>query len=85
MLNRLNNYFSISTCLLPKILLIALAEMGPPMASLGIKQTVKILVFLNQESPRDPLLLLCKRVLSDQLYHNFQSAKLNPKTVGELY
>ena len=59
--------------------------MGPPIASLGIKQTVKILVLLNQESLIDPLLLLCKRVLSDQLYHNFQSAKLNHKTVGGLY
>ena len=59
--------------------------MGPPMASLGIKQTVKILVLLNQESLIDQLLLLCKRALSDQLYLNSQRAKINPKTVGELY
>ena len=59
--------------------------MGPPMASLGIKQTVKILVLLNQESLIDQLLLLCKRALSDQLYLSSQSAKLNPKTVGGPY
>ena len=59
--------------------------MGPPMASLGIKQTVKILVLLNQESLIDQLLLLCKMALSDQPYLNSQNAKLNLKTVGGPY